>query len=131
MVAAIVYPADAQRYLLEGSLNRCGVETHAVSTARELEQLLASRDICLICCDEVVPDGDFRSILGIVNRFASRAPLVVVSHFCDWPKYLEMIRLGVFDLVALPCPATELDRVLRNALLECVSARALAQWAAA
>lgn len=131
MIAAIVYPQDEFRLRLESSLGRCGVESESVSTVSELKQLLAGRDVCLICCDEVVPDGDFQSVLRVARQFAARAPLVVLSHTCDWPGYLEMIHLGVFDLVALPCPAAEMDRILGNALLEYVSERALTQWAAA
>ena len=46
----------------------------------------------------------------------ARVPVVVVSRFDDWQRYLNFLQTGAFDYVLYPPSGSEIERVVQNAL---------------
>lgn len=114
---ALVASSDPEiRETLKGMLARRGMEALFSSTAEEAEAILFRHPISLVFCEERLPDGSFRDVLGEVKRSARLVPVVVVSRLGDWDKYLEALRLGVHDYIAFPFQRAEVESTINQAL---------------
>ena len=114
---ALVASSDPEiRETLKGMLARGGMEALFSSTAEEAEAILFRHPISLVFCEERLPDGSFRDVLGEVKRSARLVPVVVVSRLGDWDKYLEALRLGVHDYIAFPFQRAEVESTINQAL---------------
>jgi DNA-binding NtrC family response regulator len=89
------------------------------STVAESRTALARHEVCMVVCDEFVVDGNYREVIEVVTHADNKVPVIVVSRTGNWPEYLAAIRSGVFDYLAYPPIPGELQRVIRNAFLEC------------
>ena len=79
---------------------------------------LVRHDVCLALCDEFVVGGNYRAVVEIAEHADTKVPVIFVSRTGDWPEYLAAIRREAFDYVACPPIPGELQRIIRNAVLE-------------
>jgi DNA-binding NtrC family response regulator len=63
----------------------------------------------LAFCDKTLPDGTYRDLLAAIRLSKTRARVVVTSHHADWDEYLEAMRLGAFDVIAVPFRPTDVE----------------------
>src|SRR5215471_6431681 len=104
------------RETLTHILSRHGVESVVSSTAAEAEAILFRQPVSLVFCEDRLPDGSFRDVLGEVKRSAKLVPVIVVSRLGDWDKCLEALRLGGNDYVAFPFQRAEVESIINRAL---------------
>jgi DNA-binding NtrC family response regulator len=65
----------------------------------------------VIFCGSELPDGSFREVVQEAHR-AWKVPVVVASRSGGWEEYCKTMQHGGFDLVATPCRADEVRRIL-------------------
>lgn len=85
------------------------VEPLCCSTLREALETLRKESVGLVFCDKSLPDGTYRDLLTAARGLKTRVRVVVTSHQADWDEYLEAMRLGAFDVIAVPCRPTDVE----------------------
>jgi DNA-binding NtrC family response regulator len=80
--------------------------------------LIAHQQFRVVLCEDLLPDGDFRAVIGETTRNEGKLPVIVVSRRDDWDSYLAAMSAGAFDYVALPPAPGEVERILYTALSE-------------
>jgi DNA-binding NtrC family response regulator len=76
---------------------------------REAVETLRKEPVGLVFCDKSLPDGTYRDLLTAARGLTTRVRVVVTSHQADWDEYLEAMRLGAFDVIAVPCRPTDVE----------------------
>ena len=89
-----------------------------VSKISECEEILADHKVTLIFCERRLTDGTYRDLLAAVRHAKNRVRVVVTSRLADWDEYLEALHHGAFDLIALPCRATDVMWAISQARRE-------------
>jgi DNA-binding NtrC family response regulator len=120
-VVVISENPECRRALAE-VLEGCDLDVVFSSTVGESSDIFFRRPICLAICEERLVDGDFRDVLRLSERTAGWLPVIVISRLADWSRCLEAMRQGAFDYIAAPCNPAEVERVVRNGLLEYLNA---------
>jgi len=110
------------RLILANSIVESGLGSTFCSTVAESQQILTRQQICMVFCDESLPDGGFRNVLAFVRRFASGSPFIVVSRVrdwaWDWERSLVAMTCGVFDHIAPSISPSEAEQIVKRALRE-------------
>jgi DNA-binding NtrC family response regulator len=76
------------------------------------------REIAVVICEHQLPDGDWKLLLGDMNKSALQPNLVVSSRLADELLWAEVLNLGAFDLLlGAPFEADEVLRVTESAWL--------------
>ena len=114
----VVSSDEEVRRKLAEILGHGGLAPVLASTVAESRAALVRHDVCMVLCDEFVVDGNYRAVVEVVEHADTKVPVIVVSRTGDWPEYLAAIRSGAFDYLAYPPIPGELQRIIRNALLE-------------
>ncbi len=115
----VVVSADLVR---RGDLARIlaaqGFEPICVPTLRECKEIFGEGRVGLVFCDPHVSDGDYEELLS-AYRLKERKPRVVVtSTDGDWDDFKNALRLGAFDVISVPCRATDVEWIIIQAKRE-------------
>lgn len=86
-----------------------------VQSYREAMCVLAKKHIAVLLCDENLPDGSWKDLLGQIAMMAEPPRLVVVAA-TDRTVCAEAINLGCHDVLAKPVDETELMQVVLRAV---------------
>jgi two-component system, NtrC family, response regulator len=97
-------------------LGRCGLATMRLSTVADLRRGISEQEACLVLCEDVLPDGDFRDVLKVVHDSKASVPVILFSRLADWDEYLAAVKLGAHDLLRFPFRTGELQWVIDRAL---------------
>jgi DNA-binding response OmpR family regulator len=92
------------------------VKLAAAGTRQEAMSFLRLDRVPVIVCEQDLPDGNWKDILGDTAAFPSPPALVVTSRLADEYLWAEVLNLGGYDLLAKPFSETEVKRVLAAAL---------------
>jgi len=114
----VVSSDEEVRRKLAETLGQCGLAPVFASTVAGSEMALCGRKVFIVLCHNFLIDGKYEDIVKMVSHSGANVPVIVVSRTADWPEYLTALRAGVFDYLAYPPIAGELQRIIRNALLE-------------
>ena len=114
----VVSSDDEVRRELAEILDHGGLSPVLASTVAESRTALVRHDVCMVLCDEFIVDGNYRAVAEIAEHADAKVLVIVVSRTGDWPEYWAAIRGGVFDYLAYPPIAGELQRVIRRVFLE-------------
>ena len=106
---------EVRRSLAE-ILAQCELVPLFSSTVAESRMVLSRRKVFIVLSHDLLVDGEYDDIVRMVSQSDTNVPVIVVSRTGDWPEYLTAIRAGVFDYLAYPPIAGELQRIIRNAL---------------
>lgn len=113
----LVVSSDEQvRRSLAEILVQCELAPLFSSTVAESRMVLSRRKVFIVICHNFLIDGEYDDIVKIASQPGTNVPIIVISRTGDWPDYLTAIRAGVFDYLAYPPIAGELERIVRNAL---------------
>ena len=93
-------------------LNEMGCVVHHAETIKQLEAIIAGKDLDAIVIHVCPSRQEFLPILG---RFDMPAVIPLLRH-ADKHLYPELLRRGAFDCVPLPVQKGELKRVLTLAI---------------
>ena len=119
LLEGLVVNADEPvRRKLGEILRECGIAPIFVSSVAESAIALAGHEVCVAFCNDRLADGNYGDVVKLVGRSETKVPVIVVSRTGDWPEYLTAISAGAFDYLAYPPIAGDLQRIVRNALLE-------------
>lgn len=121
----VVNSDEAVRRKLAEILEECGIAPIFACSVAESGIALAGHEVCIALCSDWLADGNYEDIVKLVGRSDTKVPVIVVSRTGDWPEYLTAISAGAFDYLAYPPIGGDLQRIVRNALLECKRQRYL------
>lgn len=118
-IKALLLAAPSDHFeKLEGVLNRLGIKMVRAFRLAEAERFLVRTNTpWLIFTDTVLPDGDWKTVLGLAAKAPIPARVIVVSRFMDLNLYLESLDRGAEDFVMAPFTADEVAHVVRGAVL--------------
>jgi DNA-binding response OmpR family regulator len=91
------------------------------TTCREALPLLGFASIVL--CEEKLPDGSWKDVLGWLDSLPKPPVLIVTSTLADARLWGEVLNLGGYDLLARPLRIAELVSVVESAKRWCGRAR--------
>jgi DNA-binding NtrC family response regulator len=107
-----VVSSDLQnREKVSAILSQQEIDPICVSTVSQCREILEIGNIDLIFCDWHLPDGDYRDVLGAIDRIAPNrnAKLVVMSGLLRPHAYHQARRQGVFEIIPVPCHPTNIE----------------------
>jgi DNA-binding NtrC family response regulator len=116
-IGLVVSSDQVVRRKLAQVLRQCAVAPVVASTVAASGTALAWKEISIVVCNDRLDDGKYEDIVKLVVRFEKRVPVIVVSRTGDWPEYLTAMCGGVFDFLAYPPVAGDLQQTIQNALL--------------
>ena len=99
-------------------LGRYGLATTRLSTVADLRRRILEQETCLLLCEDVLPDGDFRDVLRVVRDSRATVPVILFSRLADWDEYLAAMKLGAHDLLRFPFRRGELQWVIDRTLAD-------------
>jgi two-component system response regulator PilR (NtrC family) len=114
----VVSSDDEVRRNLAEIVGLWGLEPVLCATVADSRAALTRYPICVVVCEDQLADGNYRDLVEAVARTTADAPVIVVSRLADWNEYMNAVRAGAFDYIALPLRRTEIERAIRNALNE-------------
>src|SRR5260221_12149426 len=98
--------------MLEGM----SVGVYSCSTLSQAIEVLSSRKIELVFCDENLSDGSFRELLSANQVWIGRPHIVVIVRPGEWGEYLEALQLGVFEVISSPLHPTDVELAVIRAM---------------
>jgi DNA-binding response OmpR family regulator len=108
----------------------CRIE--ATGTCESAVRRLSRGDISIVVCEDDLPDGTWRDVLGWVCSCSDPPLLIVTSRLADEHLWAEVLNLGGYDVIARPFNRSETRHILRTACLaRPVTGRTLARAARA
>ena len=111
----VVSSDEEVRRSLAEILVQCELAPLFSATVAESRMVLSRRKVFIVLCHNFLVDGEYDDIVRTVSQSDTNVPVIVVSRTGGWPEYLAAIRAGVFDYLAFPPIAGELQRIIRNA----------------
>ena len=102
--------SDAE--VLRSVLDESTTQLTAVRCYREAVTALGRSVFAVIVCDERLPDGSWKDILGQIALLNDAPRLVVLASEPSESLYAEALNLGAWDLLLRPIKAEEARRVL-------------------
>jgi DNA-binding NtrC family response regulator len=99
-------------------LDQCGFLLTAAPTAEAAGAMLGCQatEVSLVFCSDELPGGGIDRLIRQCLQMPTKVPLVVVSRFDDWKRYLDFLRAGAFDYLLYPASGREIERIVKNAL---------------
>ena len=100
---------------VEETLTRLGARVGTAGSREEIEEWIESRSVDLIVTWLSGDDRGAFKLLSWLENFPAAPPVLVVSCGLDVNLYLEAMRRGAFDCIALPLEENELVRIVAAA----------------
>jgi len=92
------------------------INSYVAPTIRDAIEVLVSRSISMVFCEERLPDGPYSDLLTGVRATWSETQFVVMLCTGEWEEYLEAMRLGAQEVLRCPLRPTDIDLVLIQAM---------------
>ena len=94
------------------------VNTYTSSTIIQAWEVLHSRFVDLILCDETLPDGAYPEFLSAVSAEHRITRFVVLLASDEWEDYMQALKFGVGDALRASYQPTDLELILIRASRE-------------
>jgi len=114
--ALVISAAEENRAALSAVLAPAGIVLTQCSSIAEARQHIRGDAFNVVFCDDCLPDGDLAVVVHEVDRLRNPIPVIAMSRTGEWDEFLEALRIGAFDYLALPPRRDEVERVLASAL---------------
>lgn len=99
----------SNRNALIRMLEGMSVDVISCSTVSQAMEVLSSRKIELVFCDENFSDGSFRDVLRANQMWIGRPRITVIAHFGKLADYMEAMQLGVFEVISPALHPTDVE----------------------
>jgi DNA-binding NtrC family response regulator len=128
-VEVLVASSDEEnRSLLLDILGQCGAKSVIARSVDEVQTILAERSVNLVFCDKVLPGGGFHYVLLLTKTIGGGIPLVLSSPLGELDSYLQAIESGVFDFIAPPFHAADVNSIIGRIRQNCLSRPTEGPW---
>lgn len=118
-VVLVVSPLESDHRELRDILHPEGWIVRSSRSCAETLALLEPEAIRVVIAERDLPDGNWETVLGQIERMVVAPKLIVTSRLADHYLWAEVLNRGGFDVLAQPFDRRE---VLRSVLLACRSA---------
>ena len=112
----IVSCRPENRKTLVRMLDELSINSYVAPTIRDAIEVLASRSISMVFCEERLPDGPYSDLLTSVRATWSETQFVVMLCTGEWEEYLQAMRLGAQEVLRCPLRPTDIDLMLIQAM---------------
>jgi len=114
---ALVLSASQENHAaLSAVLVSAGLMPVPCSSMAEARKHIGCDDLSIVFCDDCLRDGDLEVVVHEASSLRNPVPVIAMSRTGEWDEFLEALRIGAFDYLALPPRRDEVERVLTSAL---------------
>ncbi|MBI2383582.1 MAG: sigma-54-dependent Fis family transcriptional regulator [Gammaproteobacteria bacterium] len=115
--SALIVDDEADiRELVEITLARMGLSTHAAANLAEARALLAERRFDFCITDMRLPDGNGVALVQYIQAEHSQVPVAVITAYGSAQAAVESLKAGAFDFVSKPIDLHVLRKLVDQAL---------------
>ena len=114
----IVSCRPENRKTLVRALDEMSINCYVAPTIRDAKEVLASRSLSLVFCEERLSDGSYCDLLRDVRATWPETGFVVLLCTGEREEYLQAMRLGAQEVLRSPLRPTGVDLVLIQAMKE-------------
>ena len=104
---------------IEMFLNHTRWYVQRARNVAEAQVILSRHPVQVILCEETLVDGSWRDVLNAAERCDKPASVVLIAPINN-RTWAEVLSLGGYDLLPVPCSAHELYSVVPAAWRHCV-----------
>ena len=104
------------RELLDITLSRMGLQTHAAATLAEARELVASEQPDLCLTDMRLPDGNGISLVEHIQQDFPHIPVAMITAHGSVEAAIAALKAGAFDFISKPIELETLRRLVTTAL---------------
>ena len=104
------------RELLEITLSRMNLDSHAAANVREAKSLLESEQFDLCLTDMKMPDGTGIELVEHIQEQFPHIPVAVITAFGSMEAAIKALKAGAFDFVSKPIDLNMLRGLVDSAL---------------
>ena len=104
------------RELLEITLSRMNLDSHAASNVREAKSLLENEEFDLCLTDMKLPDGTGIELVEHIQTQFPHIPMAVITAYGSMEAAIKALKAGAFDFVSKPIDLTMLRGLVDSAL---------------
>jgi len=122
----VVSDTPEVQQILASTLAQRGIAPIVASTLDEAQTILSRHYIHIVFCSDDLPQDGIGALIRQTSQSPGKVPVVVVSRFDDWGRYLNFLGVGAFDYVLYPPRGVEIESIVRRALSPGTSAKAQA-----
>ena len=108
----IVSCRPENRKTLVRMFDELSINSYVAPTIRDARELLGSRSLSMVFCEERLSDGSYCDLLRDVRATWPETRFVVMLCTGEWKEYLEAMRLGAQEILRCPLRPIDLDLVL-------------------
>jgi DNA-binding NtrC family response regulator len=94
-------------------LDQSNARLTAVRTYHEAFVALRKEAFAVVVCDERLPDGSWKDLLGLIAPLTEAPRMVVIAPEFREALYAEVFNLGAWELLLRPLKAEEVRRLLQ------------------
>ena len=99
-------------HMLEGM----SVGVFSCSTVSQAMEVLTSRKIELVFCDENLSDGTFRDLLRAKHVCIGTPHIVLIAHFGESAEYAGALEVEPFEVISFPLHPTDVELTVIRAM---------------
>ncbi len=104
------------RELLEITLGRMKLTTHAVATVNDAHVRLNQSHYDLCLTDMNLPDGNGIDLVAHIQRTTPQTPVAVITAYGSMDTAIQALKAGAFDFVSKPVDLSRLRELVSNAM---------------
>ena len=123
----VVSPVSQCRECLQGAFRGLPINIFMVTTSGQAQELLASLSFSIVMCEESIPDGSYRDLLGIVHAKYKQTKFVVLLSSIKWEQYQEAKQRGASEVIHCPLRPSDIDdfvlRTIRSHMTDPANAK--------
>ena len=105
-------PHASDRVHLRKIFRKHAVKLFEALTWREGIKDLVRHQPEVVICEAVLPDGDWKLVLGYTSPLKNAPRLIVISSHANESLWAEVLNLGGYDLLSKPLVEDEVVRVV-------------------
>lgn len=104
------------RELLQLTLSRMDIETHAAESLKQASKLISTHAFDLCITDMNLPDGNGIEMVKYISDQYPQTPVAVLTAYGSMDTAIEALKAGAFDFVSKPVELQRLRDLVNTAL---------------